>query len=125
MYAKRGRVDGSLVLNPGALRHQIMWQRKNVLGQDASGGDVLQDPWPDVVTCKAEIRSLSGRELELVQQKWAEARYQITQHFVRGLNTDMRVSWFVDGDTKILDILDVSDPVGTSRYQIAIARDYE
>lgn len=115
------RIDGP-VLNPGILRHQITWQRKAVTGQNGFGEDVWS--WADVLTCKAQVRSLTGRELANSQQTWPDARYHITQHYSRGLGTEMQIQWFVDGEVRTLDVLDIQDQAGTQRMQIVLAKDH-
>lgn len=120
------RVDESYQLNPGVLRHQITWERKNVTGQNTYGEDELGSPeYHHVLTCRAQVRQLVGRELERVAQKWADAKYQIKQHYSVGLTPKMRISWYIDGSVTTLDVLDVQDPPGTGRYQIVIAKDFK
>lgn len=109
-------------LNPGTLRHQITWQRKGVTGQNSFGEDAYT--WGDLVTLKASVQNLNGRELFAVQQKWAEARYRITQHFYSGLTPKDRISWYDDGVVKTLDVLDIQDTAGTGRVQTVIAMDH-
>jgi SPP1 family predicted phage head-tail adaptor len=116
------RVDEGRPLNPGILRHQIVWQKKVVSGQDSYGQDVVD--WAQFVLVKAQIKSLTGRELQDAQQRWGDAQYQITQHYVRNLERGMRGVWLADGRTKYLDILDIRDEPGTGSYQRIIARNW-
>jgi len=119
------RIDEGRTLNPGLLRHQIIWQRKEQTPgseQNTFGEDVFE--WVDHVLCRAQIRSLTGRELEMAQQRWAEAKYAIRQHFTRGLTTTHRIQWNDDGDIKYLDPLEVSDLAGTRRVQDVIAKEW-
>jgi head-tail adaptor len=118
-------VRGDAILNPGCLRHQITWQRKNVVGQDSYGGETLGTPaYLQVVNCRAEVTALQGRELSAAQQRWAEAKWQIKQHWYRGLTPDMRISWYIDGEVRTLDVLDIQDPAGTGRMQVITAKDH-
>ena len=110
-------------VNPGTFRHQITWQRRGQTGQQSTFG-VPAINWGDLVTLRAEVKSLAGRELTAMQQRWAEAKYQITQHYYTGLTTDDRISWYVDGAVKTLDVLDVQDPSGMGRFQVVIAKDH-
>lgn len=103
------RLDGSQILNPGLLRHQITWQQKTASGQNASGEDNVV--WTDFLTCRASVESTTGREFQRVMQIWAEADFVIRQYFSRGLTTDMRIAWFVEGQMIYLDVLDISDPL--------------
>jgi SPP1 family predicted phage head-tail adaptor len=120
---RRYRIDESLILNPGVLRHQITWQGKAVTGQDSMGQD--SGGWADVLTCRADVKSLEGHELEIAQQKWAESRFRVIQHYSKGLTDKMRIAWLVDGKMLYLDVLDISDPPGIGRYQIVTTKDYE
>lgn len=112
-------------LNPGILRHQITWQRENVTGQDGFGSDILGTPaYLNVATCRAEVKHLAGRELEAAQQRWAEAKYQITQHYSRGLSNAMRISWYIDGQVRLLDVLAIKDVSMLNRIQVITAKDH-
>lgn len=117
------RVDESRILNPGILRHQITWQRKAVTGQNSFGEATYT--WADVVTCRAQMKQMQGREFEAAQQRWPDARYQIIQHHYAGLDSEMRISWYVDGAVLTLDVLDIADRPGTGRYQIITAKDHQ
>lgn len=116
------RVDQGRTVNPGVLRHQITWQRKTVTGQDSFGADVVT--WPDLVTCRAQVKELQGRELTAVQQRWAEAKYEILQHRHAGLKESDRISWYIDGEVRTLDVLGIQDPPGTARYLLIVAKDH-
>lgn len=117
------RVDGSKILNPGLARHQITWQEKRVTAQNSFGEDVYT--WSDVVTLRARVRSLGGRELAQARQMWPDARYEIEQPYYAGLDPMMQISWYVDGSTtKTLDVLDIQDQPGSGRYQIVLAKDH-
>lgn len=124
MYGRFARIDGDPILNPGLLRHQITWQRKDVTGQDSFGQDSFA--WVDVLTCKARVQgSNSGRgETERLMQRFPEADFVITQHFSRGLEESMRIAWFVDGEVTYLDVLSIDDPAGTGRYQTVVCRNF-
>ena len=78
----------------------------------------------NVLTCRASVRSLFGRELEQAQQRWAEARYRIEQYYVPGLEREMQIDWYVDGVTRTLDVLDIADESGMGRYQTITAKDH-
>jgi head-tail adaptor len=115
------RLDGAKTFNPGLARHRIVWQRKVVTGQDTFGGDVWV--WTDVQACSAEVRQISGRELEESAQRWAEARYLVRHHFIAGLEYTDRIAWLVHGETRILDPLEIADLAGTSRVLDVIAKE--
>lgn len=129
MLARRARLDQSFVLNPGQLRELITWQRRKDPATVNSWGEDKADPpesdWEDVQEMRAEIRTGSGRELYAAQQVWAEAKYQITHYFFEGLSAGMQIAWKVNAtEVRYLDVLNVGDPVGSKRYIIAIARDF-
>ena len=124
MYGKVGVASDEEALDPGQLRHQITWQQKGVTGQNSYGEDSYT--WNDVLTCRAQVESTSGRdEFASVMQRWAEAKYVITQHFATGLLAEMRIAWYVNGATVYLDVLAIDDPPGTGRYQKIVARTFE
>lgn len=116
------RIDEARVLNPGILRHRIVWQIKELTGQDSFGADIYD--WQVVASCPAQVRTLTGRELEAAQQRWTEAKYAIRQHFYRGLGTTHRIYWYIDGVEKFLDPLEVSDLAGTGRVQDIVAKEW-
>lgn len=122
MYGKG--IHDSEILNPGALRHQITWQRKVTSGYNSYGED--QYTWQDFLTCRARVEGAPGRnEIQEAMQKWAEAEYLITQHFAPGLLANMRICWYVDGEVIYLDVLNIDDPPGTGRFQKILARTFE
>lgn len=119
------RIDEAARLNPGVLRHQITWQRKNVIGRNSFGEDTYGDPaWLNHLTCKAQVKELNGRELERLQQTWAEVKYEIKQYRSAGLKSEMRLSWYIDGQVRTLDVLGILDPPGTGMYQLVYAKDH-
>jgi SPP1 family predicted phage head-tail adaptor len=117
------RVNETRPLNPGILRHQIVWQRKKVTDRSSMGE--AQFEWVDVLICKAQVKPLQGREIEAAQQRWAEARYRITQHYVAGLNQAERGVWSIDGETRYLDILDIQDRGGVGRVMDILAKEWK
>jgi len=117
------RIDGSEILNPGLLIHQIIWQVKTVTGQDAFGAAIYT--WTDFLRCKARVESTQGKEFTQVMQRWAEAEFSLTQHFSKRVTPDMRIAWLRDGQTVYLDVLNINDPAGIGRYQYVICRTFE
>lgn len=121
MYGKG--LDGAAVLDPGRLFDQIVWQRKNVTGQDSFGQDVFE--WTDFLPCRANVDSTPGRgEFAQLMQRWPEADYLITQHYSRNVSEDMRISWFVDGAIKYLDVLKIDPSPGRRAYQTVVCRTF-
>lgn len=113
------RLDGSLPLNYGGLRDQIVIQSPNVT-QNGFGENVISS-WTDRVAGWANVRAMTGRELERVQQTWAEARFKVRMPYTNALTIqrDWRIAW---GSRK-LDILDCEDPDGMRREWIAYCKE--
>ena len=111
------RLDTSLPLNPGNLRDWVVFQRP-VKTQNSMGEDVTTSYVP-VVSCWCHVRALSGREMEAVQQIWAEARFRVRTWYVSGLQRQDVGFW---GDRR-LDVLDAEDPDGRGREIVIFARE--
>lgn len=109
-------------LNPGSLRHQITWRRKTAIERNAFGEEQIQ--WQDVALVKAEVVPISGREMEALAQRWAEAQYRIRQHYVAGMEPTHRGEWQVDGVSHFLDILGVQNDGGMGRSQTIFAKEW-
>jgi head-tail adaptor len=121
---RSNRIDGAIPLNPGLLRSQLTWQRKALAtpAQDGFGEDLYD--WETILECKGNVRSLFGQELQSAQERWAEARYQIRQHYSRGLQRSDRVLCFTDGAYLYLDVLDIADRDGIGRSQVVTAKEW-
>lgn len=107
--------------NVRAFRHQITWQRRNLASPPSGSDDFV---WSDVLTCRASIEQAGFRqsaEHSGAQQTIAEWSYEITQHYSRGLNTEMRIGWWIDGEMRYLDVLDIQDATGSGRFQLVHA----
>lgn len=124
------RLDGSIVLNPGLLRDQITWQSRAVTSQNTFGEDAPpaagSDGWADFVTCRAQVLAISGgNEVYQGSQFYGLAKYQITQHYTKGLQVAMRICWLIDGGMLYLNPLSIDPAPGMRQYQIILAKDYE
>jgi head-tail adaptor len=109
----------------GSLRHEITWLNPVVLSSPGSFGEDVEGAPTTVVTCRAQITPLAGRELAAAQQLWSEARYHIAQRYeTEGLTTAMRISCTIDGTVRTLDVLDIQTPDRKGRPQIVIAKDH-
>jgi head-tail adaptor len=108
--------------NPGTFRHQITYQRRTVTGQNSFGDDTAT--WANHATIYASVRALVGRELAAVTQIWAEARYKIEHHYYPGITPQDRISWYMDGVVKLLDVLDAGDAAGRGAVQVIYAKDH-
>ncbi len=72
----------------------------------------------------ALVEAASGRLLEVLMQKFPEAKYQITINHQPGIifKRDMDIAW----NGRHLQILDVQDVLGSLRPQIVfVCRDYD
>lgn len=116
------RVDESKTLNPGLLRHRITWQQKTVTGQDSFGQDIFT--WSDITSVSCQVKPVTGREKESAEQRWAEARYRIVQHYVPGMDRVDRGAWWVDGEYRYLDIIDINDRAGIGRVMEITAKEW-
>ena len=114
------RNDGSLALNPGILRDQIVIQ--SPVRSTNSYAELNITSWTDIATVYANVRAMTGRELESVQQRWAEARFKVRMPFMKDLTIqrDYRAAW----GTRKLDILDVEDPDGMRRELIMYCKEF-
>ena len=115
-------MDEGRAVNPGLFRHQITWERKNVAGQNSFGEDIYE--WVQFAQVKCQVKEIQGREIQAEGQRWAEAHYEIVQHYVYGLAEKMRGSWYVDGVVRYLDIMAVSDSVQTGHFQTVYAKEW-
>ena len=88
--------------------------------QNTFGEDVRT--WSPIASCWANIRALQGRELQALQQTWAEARFRIDMRYQRGatFKRSDRITW----GERTLDILDVEDPDQRQRRLFITAKEY-
>jgi len=117
------RVDEGKTPNPGLLRHQITWERKVPAASpiNSYGEDVFV--WSGFQVCRAQVKELTGRELESAQQRWAEAKYVILQHYIKGLEMTDRIYWWIDGEAVYLDPLSIDDEPGTGYWQQVVCKE--
>lgn len=74
----------------GRMRHRITIQRKSDAGLDTHGQP--SGVWEDLkANVPAEIRTLSGIELEIAQRTFAEATHRITVDYIDGLTSKDRI----------------------------------
>lgn len=109
------------VQNPGTYRDTISYEAPAITGQNAMGEDTVE--WRPYAICRGNVEPLSGRELEAVRQRWAEAQYRITHAFISGLHREMRIAWYTQGERRYLDVLNVEAPA-LGRYVIVTAKDH-
>lgn len=100
-------VRPNLPMDAGKLRDQVTIQTKLVTGQDSLGQD--EYTWSTVYQAYARVEPLQGRELETMQQRWAEARYKVVLNALAGIERAMRAIWWDGSANRVLNILDVQD----------------
>jgi SPP1 family predicted phage head-tail adaptor len=108
-------------MRAGTLRSSVIIQRKTVTGQDSRGADVID--WTTDVDGPfwANVEALQGRQLEAVQQTWAEARFRVTIRYQPGIAIARadRLLW----GTRVLDILDAEEPDQRHRQVVMICKE--
>lgn len=105
----------------GKLRHLITVQRatktQNSYGEDSSS-------WADLGTYPAWVYSLQGRELESMQQTWAEAKFGISMRYQPEVTFRAEDRIYYIDQNRYLDILSVEDPDGRNVSLQIIAKEY-
>lgn len=92
----------------GQLRHRITIKRplgaddasQNTYGEDEGDPELIGSFWAKVV-------SLAGRELYQAQQRWPEARYEITMRYQP--EHSITPNMFIEFGAMTIDILDVQN----------------
>lgn len=95
-------------MRAGKLRQSVTIQSRTNDDQDSVGQP--QDPWRGVVTVRADVEPLSGREYFNAQQIVSEVTTRITIRYRPGITTNNRVVLHDSkGDTNydVLDVIDV------------------
>ncbi len=114
--------DESRVFDPGLCRHRLRIM-KPIKTKNAMGGDV---PTLAVyATVRAQVFTMQGREIEAVQQRWADARYRIRMQYTPGIEREFTILWLTPQGELTLDILDVQDPAGVANYTQIFAKDHD
>jgi head-tail adaptor len=107
----------------GTRRNLVSIYRPTVIGQNASGEDVVSN----VLLGEAWVRidALAGREAESARQLFAEARFRVTlDHPLSSMTIQRKdiILWGSPG--RMLDILDVEDQTQRRRAVVLLAKDY-
>ena len=92
-------------MQAGKLRSRLLFNRK-VKTQNGFGEDVAGAPTA-LGTFSAEVRPLTGRELEVMQQRFAEASFSVAMRAQPGIT--FRREDYITWGTRTLNILDVED----------------
>lgn len=111
------RSDGSIPLDPGSMRDLLQIERP-VKTRNSFGEDVVT--WTLVATVWANVRAMSGAEMERVQQRWALARFKVRTWYMAGIEREYRILW----GTRVLDILDAEDPGGLQRELVMTCQEF-
>lgn len=106
-------------MQSGKLRTLLTLNQKSVT-QNASGEDVVT--WAELGTYYADIHPLTGREVDQVGQRWAEAQFRVTAR-VRSDITIQRADQFIWG-SRTLDILGVEDVDQRGRELLIYAKEF-
>lgn len=91
----------------GKLDQRVVFKRKNVTGQDTFGADVLGTA-TTVGTFWSKVEYLTGRELQVAHQRFAEAQYRITMRRQPGVSIES--DDYVEWNSQTLDISPVMNP---------------
>lgn len=92
-------------INPGEFRHIITFQKLSNI-QDDYGAPIEQ--WNDVLTIRAGIYPLSGREFYAAETVNSEVTHKINMRYMLGLNPDMRIK-FGDRYFNIISIINFQE----------------
>ncbi|MCF0149152.1 MAG: phage head closure protein [Clostridium sp.] len=77
-------------MNPGDLRHRITIQR--LLHTQNHYGEVV-DEWEDVISVRAAIYPVSGRDFYAAEAVNSETTHRINIRYVEGITSSMRVKF--------------------------------
>lgn len=109
-------------MQAGLLRDRITITQETVTGQNSYGEDAVTTA--TVGQFWANVISLTGRELEVAQQRWAEARYKVIMRHQPGVSITRKMT-VVNGG-RSMDILDVQDIDSSIRPKaLLICKDYD
>lgn len=105
----------------GQRRTRIAFYRPTVTGQNASGEDLISNV--KIGESWAQISQLTGRELQIAAQRFAEARFRIEIGNPLTGFTPQREDHILWGSRR-LNILDCEDPTQRRRYLNLIVSEY-
>jgi len=107
-------------MQTGQLDMRVSFRRRTVT-QDEIGADIPGTP-TTVGTFWANVAYLQGRELEVAQQRWAEARYKITIRRQTGIT--IRPTDYAVWNGQTLDIIPVDGPGTRVDFWTIYAKDH-
>ncbi|MCJ8008116.1 phage head closure protein [Lederbergia wuyishanensis] len=80
-------------INPGEFRHVITFQK--LQGTQNDYGEEIKDPieWEEILTVRAGIYPMSGREFFAAETVNSEVTHKINMRYVPGITSDMRIKY--------------------------------
>lgn len=92
-------------INPGELRHIIIFQK--LLNTQNDYGE-LTGQWNDVLTTRAGIYPISGKEFYAAETVNSEVSHKVNIRYMKGLSPDMRIK-FGDRFFSIISIINFQE----------------
>jgi SPP1 family predicted phage head-tail adaptor len=96
----------------GQLRHRIAIERSDAVTQDTLGE--INPSWVTHKRLWAEVKELSGRELEYARQKTPNGTHAVRIRYTKNVTADMRIRH----QGRILNIENVSDDSDIHREMV-------
>lgn len=101
-------------INPGEFRHVITFQKskgtQNEYGEEAKG----PIEWDDVLTVRAGIYPMSGREFFAAETVNSEVTHKINMRYLPGITPDMRIK----SRTRIFEL--ISPPINFQEKNVML-----
>jgi SPP1 family predicted phage head-tail adaptor len=107
-------------MNPipaSTFRHGVIIQQ--AVETRASDGGIVET-WEDAAAVWADVRELSGRELEIARTAYADATHKVTLNFIGGITNRMRIKF---GSSRILNIIHASNVEERGVYSVLICKE--
>lgn len=93
-------------INPGELRHKIIFQKFDKEHQDDYGEP--EPMWVDVLTTRVAIYPISGRDFYAAEKENSEVTHKINLRYIKGLLPSMRIK-FGDRLFSIISIINFQE----------------
>lgn len=106
-------------MRSGRLRHRITIKQKTVSARTSYGEDTYT--WTTVGSYWADVLAMQGREMEAVQQTWAEARFKVR---MRNNGDTIKREYQITWGSRTFDILDVEDPDGHNKELVLYVKEF-
>lgn len=105
----------------GQRRTRLTFYRPTIDSQNASGEDVVTNV--EIGAAWAQMEALTGRELQIAAQRFAEAKFRIVIDNPLASFAPQRED-FIQWGTRRLNILDCEDPTQQRRSLVLLASEY-